>query len=213
MGFKGLLEKVGVLEPETSSLGAPSPVASPVPFPTAASSFQASPPIGNADSEIVEKLKASVLGSSGIMKKYMGNVAVARKQFPNNEATCMIAALAFSDVDKTTLLGELEHTVKAALLQANQGMKQQRQATRNEKVGSLEQQLATANDEVSRMEAQIVDLQQKIAQKRAAIGGLQQQVSSAEADLKKQDSVVDASFAAVEQYIASLKQTINQLSV
>jgi predicted RNase H-like nuclease (RuvC/YqgF family) len=168
-------------------------------------------PTGNADADMVSKLRASVLGASPIIGQFMQNVELVRPQFPNDESACMRAALAFTRVDKAALQGELNRTVAAAFLQAKKGTENERRKTRAGAVGSLEQELSTVDADIKGMQSRIAELQQSIATQQAKAGQLQGKVRDAEADLQRQDNVVNASFAQVEQYIASLTQTFAKL--
>lgn len=207
-GLKSLLATAGLITSDESPLDIPSTAPSP--------QSVATPPFqvvqtGSADMAQVNSLKASVLGASPIIGQFMQNVELVRAQFPNDEMACMKAALAFTRVDKATLQGELDRTVAAALLHAKKSTEGERRKARDGAVGSLEKEFSTVSEEVKEMEARVLELQQSIVTKRAAAGQLQGRVRDAEADLQRQDNVVNASFAQVEQYIASLKQVFSKL--
>lgn len=208
-GFKSLLIAGGLVTPDESPSGA-MPTASPPPQSTAQPPLQVVPS-GNADAGMVNSLKASVLGSSPIIGQFMQNVDVARGSFPNDETACMKAALAFTRVDKADLQGELNRTVAAALLHAKKSTESERKNARERAVGSLEKELAAVNDDVKAAMARITELQQSIVTKQTTAAQLQGKIRDAEADLQRQDNVVNASFAQVEQYIASLGQTFARL--
>ena len=164
-----------------------------------------------ANPEMVNKLKASVLGSSPILGQFMQNVEIARKSFPGDDVACMRAALAFTSVDKATLTGELDRTVASSLILAKKGTETERKNARASAVGRLENELQSVNSDIERMNAEIAELQNAVTQKKMDGVQLQGRIQNAEADLQRQDGAVNASFAQVEQFIASLKQTISTL--
>jgi hypothetical protein len=205
MSLKGMLTDLGLRtddEPGTVPASLPpQPAVAPVPV----------VPVGNADPNMVQKLKTTVLGASPVIGQFMQNVELVRPQFPGDETASMKAALAFTRVDKATLSGELSRTVAAAFLHTKNSMETQRQQAHGAAVGSLETELATVNHDIQGMQAQVVELQQSIASKQAAAVELQAKMQTAEADLRQQDDVIKASFGQVEQYIALLRQTIEKL--
>src|SRR6266700_4557648 len=61
----------------------------------------------SADAAVVAQLEAALLKASPIISAFMKNVDIARSQFPSDEMARLKAALAFTNVDKATLVGEL----------------------------------------------------------------------------------------------------------
>lgn len=206
--FKDMLTKAGLVTDDT-----PPRLATPKPMPVAPASVAA--PYGNSasqgaqnvDPEMVSKLKTMVLGASPIISQFMQNVEIVRPQFPNDESACMKAALAFTRVEKTVLVDELNRTVSAALLHAKKSMENDRLSARKNAIGSLDTDLESANSSIKEKEAQIIALQQSITQTRATITELQGKIQNVEADLRRQDNTVNASFTQVEQYVTLLGQT------
>lgn len=166
---------------------------------------------GNVDTALVEQFKASVLGASPILGLFMKNIGIVRGSFPNDEMACMKAALAFTNTDKATLIGELDRTVAASLLQLKKNMEGQKAQARNNAVGNLEQQLQAIISDYQQMEASIAAQMQSIAEKKAKGAQLQEQVRSAETELQRQDNTVSASLAQVEHVLASFKQSVSSL--
>lgn len=166
---------------------------------------------GNADAVLVEQFKASVLSASPILGLFIKNIGIAKGSFPNDEMACMKAALAFTNTDKATLIGELDRTVAASLLQLKKNMEGQKVQARSSAVGGLEQQLQAVVSDYQQMEASIAAQMQAIAEKKAKSAQLQEQVRSAEADLQRQDNTVSASLAQVEHVLASFKQSVSSL--
>lgn len=211
--FKQLLVGAGLATSDEPLVGSQPTAASPLPPPRPQPQV---PPLqvvqtGGADAGMVNSLKARVLGASPIIGQFMQNVEIVRTQFPNDESACMKAALAFTRVDGATLLGELDRPVAAAFLQAKKATEGARQKAHDATVGSLQQQISAVNEEVAAMEAQLAQLQQSIANKKVVVADLQGKAREAEADLFRQDNVVGASFAQVEQYITLLKQMFAKL--
>jgi|SRR5579859_1542832 len=172
---------------------------------------QFQPQAGIADPEMVGKIKSSVFAASPIISQFMQNLELVRPQFPNDEGACMKAALAFTRVDKNSLISELNKTVSAALLHTRSGLESEHKRARDSAVGGLEQQLSSINSEISDTTNQIAQLQQAIAGKQVAATDLQGKIRDAEANLQQQDAVVKGSLTQVEQFVANLGQTFARL--
>jgi len=224
---KSLFAKLGLVE-DNDPMNSPAPVVAPAPAPTAA--VQASPaypqqtwappaqswsptPVQSTsfDPDMVSKIKSSVFGASPIINQFMQNLDLVRPQFPNDESACMRAALAFTRVDKNTLIGELNRTVAAALLHTKSGLENEHKKARDSAVGGLESQLSSVNSDITDTGNQINQLQQALASKQANATDLQGKIRDAEASLQQQDAVVKGSLTQVEQYVAQLGQTFAKL--
>lgn len=206
-GFKDLSRKLHITEPDDNEApsasvthAAPAGVAQPVSYTAPVSSYV--PSVVGADPDTVAKLKDRVLKSSPILAQFMQNVDKVRAQFPNDETSCMKAALAFTGVDKTVLSHELSTTVNAALLHTKGDLDTQRNKAHDAEVGTLQQQLTALSNDVTQ-------LQQTLTAKQQSISSLQAQIHTVETTLQQQDSVVKSSIAQVEQEIAHLGQTFN----
>lgn len=173
----------------------------------AQTSYQAAP----ANPDMVNKIKDSVFGASPIFTQFMQNLELVRPQFPNDEGACMKAALAFTRVDKNSLVAELNKTVAAALIHTRQSLDNEHKKARESAVGGLEQQLSSINSEIQATIAQITELQSQITAKQAATTDLQAKIRDAEANLQQQDAVVKGSLTQVEQYVANFGQTLSRL--
>ncbi len=215
------LKKLGLVEDDS-----PAPVTAPAPAPTAAPSYAPATyafqsPSGlpaqtlttgaPSDPDMVNKIKSAVFGASPIITQFMQNLELVRPQFPNDEGACMKAALAFTRVDKNSLVGELNKTVAAALIHTRQSLDNEHKKARESAVGGLEQQLSSINSEIQATIAQITELQSQITAKQATTTDLQSKIRDAEANLQQQDAVVKGSLTQVEQYVANFGQTLARL--
>ena len=215
MSFKDALTKMHLVEDESPiapvTAPAPAQVAQAAPtgyVPTA--SWQPAPPT-SFDPDMVNKIKTTVFSASPIINQFMQNLDLVRPQFPNDEAACMKAALAFTRVDKNSLIGELNRTVSAALLHTKNSLENEHKKARDAAVGGLESQLSSVNSDITTMGNQIMDLQQSVSTKQASATDLQGKIKDAEANLQQQDNVVKGSLAQVEQFIGTLGQTFAKL--
>jgi len=163
------------------------------------------------DQDMVNKIRTSVFSASPILNQFMQNLDLVRPQFPNDEGACMRAALAFTRVDKNTLIGEINRTVSAALAHTKNGLENEHKKARDSAVGPLEAQLQTATSDITAIGSQITGLQQSLTDKQASATDLQGKIRDAEANLQQQDDVVKGSLAQVEQYITVLGQTFAKL--
>ncbi len=175
-----------------------------------AASFGAA--MGVADPEMVATIKDSVLKASNVISVFLANCEIMRKAIPNDDTMRMRAALAMmTNIDKTVLLAEIQRTVAAALAQQKSSAEAQRANERNNAIGTLERELETLGKEITSAQEEIARQQALVTQKQTRAVALQGDIRTAEALLKQQNAVVDASLAEVERHIQSLTSTFTQL--
>jgi hypothetical protein len=187
---------------------------SPPPQPTIVSAQSDSRPVylGGANPDTVATIKDAVLKASPVLAVFTANCALMKKAFPNDEVSCMRAALAMSaGIDKTALLAEMQRTVSGALQSAKTNAAADHKAERGRAVGSIEQQMAGLTSEITTTETEIARLRTLVTAGRTSLAQLQGDMRAAEADLVQRDTVVQASFAEVERMLQLMTQTFAQL--
>ena len=161
-----------------------------------------------ADTEKISALKVLVYSTSSGIAVFIKSAEAMRKVFPDDPNACLKAAMVASNMEAPHLVKEIDEMVLVALAKARKAAEEEQVRFMEETSGGLRKEMAAIDKSVDQKTEEIGRLQREIAECQKKKNRLHEQAVSTEATIKEQEAVAQASFAAVEQEIASLRQTL-----
>ncbi len=200
----GALEDLGLVEfkgeesaLKTTTTPVPSPQAIPLPASTATS---------NSDPTMIAKIRAAVTDSSHSPRiaSFLAQLEIARQAFPNDEKSAATAALAFSKLSAAEIREELSRSTAAALVEVEQGIRNDARNKRESAAGKLEQKSSQLQAEVTGLEKELASITQKLTTTRAELEGITIERSTIESSINEKEMEAMASLAAVKNELEKI---------
>ncbi len=197
----GALEGLGLVESEGGETQ-PEATATPVPSPQTSSppSTITATAVSGADPAMVTKIRAAVTnaGHSPRLASFLAQLEIARQAFPNDEKTAVAAALAFSKLSAAEIREELSKSAAAALVEAEQSIRNDIRNKRENASGELEKKSLQLQAEVTSLEEQLASISQKLAAAKAGLAGITSERLATDTGINEMEAKAMSSHAVVK---------------